>query len=107
MLIVALLGAFIFYVALYLLWSSTQVPLNSLDALFRALNSMLWLPENLMFTIFRGLLLVVTLYVVADFIVSSAKRATRRRNNQEKNELSWKKPPRIEEVEQKPHQREA
>lgn len=96
MLIVALLGALVFYVALYLLWSSTQVPLDSLDALFRALNRMLWLPENLIFTILRGLILIATLYVFADFIISAAKRAAKRRDNEAKNELSWKKPPRVE-----------
>jgi uncharacterized metal-binding protein len=96
MLIVALFGAFCFYVGLYLLWSSTQVPLNSMEALFRALNRMLWVPENLVFTIFRGLILVATLYVVADFIVSTARRASKKKDDDAKNALSWKKPPRVE-----------
>ena len=99
MLIVALFGALIFYVALYLIWTSTQVPLNSLDAVFRALNRMLWLPENVVFTIFRGLILVAILYVVADFIISAAKRAAKRKDDSVKNELSWKKPPHIDKAE--------
>ena len=94
MFIVALLGAFLFYVGLYLLWESTRVPLNSVDAVLRALNSMMWLPQNTVFTIFRGILLVGTLYVIADFILSATKRAARKRDNEEKNTLSWKKPPR-------------
>ena len=94
MLIVALLGALMFYVALYLLWSASQVPLDSLAAVLRTLNRMLWMPENLVFTIFRGLILAAALYVFADFIVSFARRATRKRDNAEKTELSWKKPPR-------------
>ncbi|HEX9996876.1 MAG TPA: hypothetical protein VGB45_07025 [Abditibacterium sp.] len=95
MLIVALLGAFIFYVGLYLLWSSNQVPLDSVSAVLGALNRMMWMPENLVFTIFRGLLLVAALYIFADSIISFAKRLTRKRNNDEKNALSWKKPPRV------------
>ncbi len=95
MFIVALVGAFIFYVGLYLLWESTQVPLDSVEAVLRAFNSMMWLPQNTVFMIFRGVLLIAVLYVIGDFIFSTAKRATRRRKNEEKNVLSWKKPPRV------------
>jgi uncharacterized metal-binding protein len=95
MFIVALLAAFVFYVGLYLLYESTQVRLDSASAVLHALNNMLWLPQNTVFTIFRGLLFIATLYVVGDFLLSAAKRATRRRNNEEKNVLSWKKPPRV------------
>lgn len=95
MFIVALLGAFLFYVGLYLLWESTQVRMDSAQAVLRALNHMLWLPQNTIFVIFRGILLVAVLYVVGDFIFSAAKRATRKRDTKEKNVLSWKKPPRV------------
>lgn len=95
MFIVALLGAFLFYVGLYLLYESTQMRLDSANAVLKALNNMLWLPQTTVFTIFRGLLLIATLYVVVDFLVSSAKRATRKRDEKEKNVLSWKKPPRV------------
>ncbi len=95
MFIVALLGAFIFYIGLYLLWESTKVPMNSVDAVLRTLNQMMWLPQNTVFLIFRGVLLIGVLYVVGDLILSAAKRATRRRETEEKNVLSWKKPPRV------------
>ena len=95
MLIFALLGAFLFYVALYLIWTSMQVRLDSVSAVLRAINAMMWAPESVVFTIFRGLIIAATFYVVADFLVSAAKRLTRRRNNEEKNALSWKKPPRL------------
>ena len=95
MLIFALLGAFLFYVALYLIWTSMQVRLDSVSAVLRAINAMLWAPESLVFTILRGLIIAATFYVVADFLVSAAKRLARRRNNEEKNALSWKKPPRL------------
>jgi uncharacterized metal-binding protein len=96
MLIIALLGAFFFYVALYLIWESSQSRLDSVAAVLHALNNMMFLPQNVVFTIFRGLLFIAACYVVADMFRSAAKRATRKRNNQEKNVLSWKKPPRID-----------
>lgn len=95
MLIVALLCAFIFYAGLFLLWESNRVPLDSMAAVLAAINRMLFLPENVVFVIFRGLLLVVTLYIVGDFLLSTAKRATRRREEEQKDKLSWKKPPRV------------
>ena len=95
MFIVALIGAFIFYVGLYLIYESTQMRLDSVDAVLRALNNMLWLPQNTVFTILRGLLIIATIYVICDFFVSGAKRITRKRDNTKKNVLSWKKPPRI------------
>ncbi|PQV62576.1 hypothetical protein B1R32_12814 [Abditibacterium utsteinense] len=98
MFIVALVGAFIFYVGLYLLWESSQSRLDSTAAILRSINNMLWLPQNTVFTIFRGLLLVAMLYVVGDFIFSAAKRAkraTRRRAEDEENVIRWKKPPRV------------
>lgn len=94
MFIVALLAAFVFYVGLYLVYESTQVRLDSVDAVLRALNNMMWLPQTTVFTIFRGLLIIATLYIVGDFLLSTAKRAARKRGETEKNVLSWKKPPR-------------
>jgi phosphotransferase system glucose/maltose/N-acetylglucosamine-specific IIC component len=96
MLIIALLGAFFFYVALYLIWESTQSRLDSVAAVLQALNNMMWVPPNLVFAIFRGVLFLATCYVVLDLFISATKRATRKRGNKEKNELSWKKPPRID-----------
>lgn len=94
MFILALLGAFVFYVGLYLLYESTQMRLGSVDAVLRALNSMLWLPQTTVFVIFRGILIIATVYVIIDLLISTAKRATRKRRETEKNVLSWKKPPR-------------
>lgn len=95
MFIVALVGALLFYVTLYLIYESRMVRLDSADAVLRALNNMMWLPQNTVFTIFRGILMVAILYVITDFLLSAAKRATRKRNTEEKNVLSWKKPPRV------------
>lgn len=96
MLIIALLGAFFFYIALFLIWESTQTRLDSVNAILIALNNMMWMPQNVVFTTFRVILLVATGYVVLDIFRSAAKRATRKRNNDEKNEIGWKKPPRVE-----------
>ncbi|RYG73957.1 hypothetical protein EON80_02825 [bacterium] len=96
MVIIALLGAFVFYVALYLIWESTQSRLDSVNAVLHALNNMMWVPQNTVFTVFRVVLLLATAYVVLDMFRSAAKRATRKKDNDEKNALSWKKPPSVD-----------
>ena len=69
MLILALLGAFIFYVGLYLLWE--HVPLDSLEAILRAIDRMFWMPTNTLFTIYRGILLIILAYVVLELFISN------------------------------------
>ena len=97
MLILGLLGAFIFYVAIYLLWEASSTRLDSMEAWMRALTAMIWMPENLVFVILRGLILVVAFYVFADWIVSgvrSAKRrAAKRKEDAEELTLRVKHPP--------------
>ena len=93
MLILALLGAIVFYAVVYLCWESTQVPLNSLAAVLSALERMVVLPELSIFMILRGLILITVFYVVADFFIASARRAGRRRATREKPAIGLKKPP--------------
>lgn len=78
MLILALIGAIIFYVVLFLLLTSTQTPLNTLDAWLRAFDAMLWAPQELVFFILRGVIFVALVYVVADLFFSKAKGINRR-----------------------------
>ena len=58
---------------------------------------MVWLPGNLVFVIFRGLIVVTMFYVIADWLVATAKRlkryTTEKREKQRKPGLGWKKPP--------------
>ena len=97
MLILVLLGAILFYAGLYLLWELSHSRLNTVENWMSALNSMVVMPDHLIFVILRGLILVVTLYVVSDFLLSGARRSKRKRELRRETEqglhLKWKKPP--------------
>ena len=97
MLILVLVGALLFYMALYLLWELSQSRLDTAEHWMRAINSMAVMPDNLVFVILRGLILVVALYVTGDFLMVLAKRTKRkraeRRENERGNRVTWKKPP--------------
>lgn len=79
MIIVALLGAVVFYVVLYCIWTASSQQLDSVAAWLAMLNHMVWMPETLIFTILRGLILVVTLYVFADWVRAFTKGLKRKR----------------------------
>ena len=97
MLILALVGALVFYTILYIVWSSSQNHLDSVAAWLRLFNNMALMPETLMFQILRGMILIVAFYVVADFLLSGARglkrRAKKRREADEPMQISYKKPP--------------
>lgn len=99
MLIVALLGALVFYTILYVIWSSSQGHLDSVAAWLRLFNHMALMPEALIFQILRGMILIVALYVFADFLFSGARglkrRIKKRRQAKEPFVISYKKPPQI------------
>jgi uncharacterized metal-binding protein len=79
MIIVALLGALVFYVALYCLWAASSQHISGVQAWMATLNAMVWMPGHLVFTIFRGLILITALYVFADWLRASVKRAHRKK----------------------------
>ncbi len=79
MIIVALLGALVFYIALYCLWAASSQHLNSVQAWMATFNAMMWMPGPLVFTILRGLILITALYVFADWVRACAKRAQRKK----------------------------
>lgn len=79
MIFVALLGAFLFYVALYFLWVASSQHLNGVQEWMAAFNAMVWMPGHLVFTILRGLILITAFYVFADGLRAGVKRAGRKR----------------------------
>ena len=79
MIIVALLGALVFYIALYCLWAASSQHLNTVQAWMATFNAMVWMPGHLVFTILRGLILITTLYVFADWVRATIKRAHRKK----------------------------
>jgi uncharacterized metal-binding protein len=88
MLFVVCLIALVIYAVLYVVWEMTQnqVQVTAMP-LLRALNNALFMPDNLVFVIFRGLILLTLFYVIADFFLTSAKRGLRRRQNREQKAL--------------------
>lgn len=73
MIIVALIGATVFYVALYCLWAASSQHISGVAAWLHLFNDMVFMPGNLIFTLLRGLILITALYVFADFLKSGFK----------------------------------
>ena len=97
MLIFALIGAILFYAAVYILWEMSHSRLNTAESWLHAINSMAVMPDNLVFVILRGLILVAALYVFGDWIKTWSRKAKRKRAKRLEDEreprLGWKKPP--------------
>ena len=95
MLILVLVGALLFYMGLYLLWELSQSRLDTAEHWMRAINAMAVMPNNVVFVILRGLILVVALYVMGDFLMATARRSKRkkaeRRESERGNRVNWKK----------------
>ncbi|RYG55284.1 hypothetical protein EON80_30865 [bacterium] len=79
MIIVALIGAAAFYVALYCLWAASSQHLVGVAAWMHVFNDMLFMPGNLVFTLLRGLILITALYVFADSLKAGVHKFKRRR----------------------------
>ncbi len=97
MLILVLLGAILFYAAIYVLWEMSHSRLNTVENWLNVINGMAVMPDNLVFLILRGLILVVALYVFGDWIKSFAQKNKRKREQRLEKErdprIGWKKPP--------------
>lgn len=79
MIFVALLGALLFYVALYCLWMASSQHLNSVQAWMATFNAMVFMPGHLVFVILRGLILITAFYVFADWLRAGVKRVGRKK----------------------------
>ena len=97
MLILVLIGAIVFYAALYILWEMSHSRLDTVASWLHVINSMAVMPDNLIFVILRGLILVAALYVFGDWMKSVGKNMKRRRQERRDNarepRIGWKKPP--------------
>ena len=96
MVIVVLIGAILFYAALYLLWELSHSRLNTVENWLSAFNHMVVMPDNVVFVILRGLILVTLLYVICDLLVSTARRTKRKkeaRRDAANARIRWKRPP--------------
>ena len=70
--------ALVLYFGLYMLWESANISLHGPEAFLRSLNNALFMPDNVVFLILRGLLLLTIFYFVADYVTSKVKYARRK-----------------------------
>ena len=93
MLILVLIGAILFYAVLYIVWEMSHSRLDTVESWLHVINNMAVMPDNLVFLILRGLILVGALYVFGDWIKSFAHSTKKRRDAQRDARTSWRKPP--------------
>lgn len=88
MLFIALIMAACLYVGLYLIWEASQSHLSGPTNILRLLNDMLITPRADIFFLLRGLILITLLYLIADFIYSSARGTRKKRRKNEETKIS-------------------
>ncbi len=75
--------ALVLYFGLYLLWESANISLDGPEAFLRSINNALFMPDNVVFLIFRGLLVLTIFYFVADYFTVKIKGARRKARQRE------------------------
>jgi len=85
MIIVALLGAIVFYIALYCIWTASSQHLNTVQQWLAMFDHMITMPGHLVFFILRGLILVTALYVFGDWLRAGRKQSKRKRDEAERD----------------------
>jgi hypothetical protein len=79
MLIIGFIIAFCLYVGLYWIYLATQSQLLGPLAM---INKALFMPEPSVFFLLRGLILITLFYLVADALLSPARRGLKKRRQQ-------------------------
>ena len=97
MLILVLIGAILFYAVVYILWEMSHSRLNTVESWLHLANNVAVMPDNLVFIILRGLILIAMLYVFCDWLKSFNEKSKRKRREKLEKErslrLGYKKPP--------------
>lgn len=78
MIIIALIVAVFLYIGLYFLWASAQSHMGQTMSWISLLNEMLLVPQHAIFFILRGFIIILFLYVIADFFYASARQGMKR-----------------------------
>ena len=79
MLIVFLFVGIAIYMGLYFAWDFVSGHLDRPTAWLASIQRMFFMPETMIFRIFWILLILVAAYVVADFLISSARRGLKKK----------------------------
>lgn len=85
MIIFMLIFGVCFYIALSFIYMTAHPSFKTPDLSDPGFLNMLFLPENTVFLILRGLLLITLFYVVADGLFSAARRKARKRKKDEED----------------------
>jgi hypothetical protein len=91
MLVIGLIVAVLLYLLLALLWITAGARITGSVGILAALNKMLFVPDHIVFTLLRGLILITFFYLVADYLISGARRGFKRRAAKESIEDVKKK----------------
>lgn len=92
MLIIALIGAIIFYVVVYILWAESYTSIDSMSSFMAQIEKMALAPQHVVFVILRGLILITAFYVVADLLLATSRKVVKkRRSKEEKMQVTYKK----------------
>lgn len=78
MLIIGLLAAVCFYIVLYWVYLAADTQITSAYSALEFLNQVTFAPKNDIFMLLRGLIIVTFFYVIADAIVSPARRGLKK-----------------------------
>jgi hypothetical protein len=79
MVIVFLLAAIFFYIVLYLIYEYSKTQVHTIDGWLTIINNMIWMPDDIIFMMLRGLIIIVLFYVVIDTFIAGVKRTKRRK----------------------------
>jgi hypothetical protein len=81
--------AVVMYCVSYWLYAIAQTHPQNLYDVVQVASAMLFVPGNTLFIIFRGILLVTAFYLLADFLLTGARRL-KGREKEEPRELKLK-----------------
>lgn len=82
--------AVVIYCVLYWIWAVAQTHPQNLNDVIQVVNAMLFVPDDTIFVIFRGILLVTAFYLFADFLFSGLRHSLKGREEEEPNQLKLK-----------------
>lgn len=93
MLIVVLIGAIILYGFLYICYTLAEPHLDTsaglLTNILRSLTEATLMPQNTVFVIFRGLIIATLFYVIAEWMVSTARHYKIKKTRLQETEAEW------------------
>lgn len=85
MVFVIILLALVLYSLLYLLWQAFGDRVGALAPFVNSINNVLFVSDDVIFVIFRGLVFISLAYVIVDFFVSHARRRAKRKKREAEN----------------------